>query len=125
MSVQKTVIKPILAGSIATILHKYGGLNQSGDYMSSIVFGGVVGTSCAMAELVEPTLVKLFKIEEDKFSPGKTFSSYAFQIALTSGIGYSVNRWIVSNDAYQIIPIKTVSAIGASNVLADLITDYM
>ena len=124
MSVSKTVIKPILAGSFATIIHKYA-LNQSGDYACSILFGSVSGISCASAELMEPTLEKLFKMESDKFSPGKTFSSYIFQSFLASGIGYSVNEWVILNDSYQTIPIKTISTIIVSNILADLVTDYM
>ena len=125
MSVSKTVIKPILAGSFATIIHKYSGLNQTGDYMSSVLFGAISGVSSATAELMEPTLEKLFKMESDKFAPGKTVTSYIFQSSLAAGIGYSVNKWIFINDAYQTVPIKTISTIIASNILADVVTDYM
>ena len=123
MSVSKTVIKPIIGGSIATIIHKYA-LNQTGDYASSVLFGAISGVSFAISETMEPTLEKLFKLESDKFSTGKTVSSYIFQSSLSAAIGYSFNKWIFINDAYQIVPIKTISTIAVSNILADVITDY-
>ena len=123
MSVQKTVIKPIIGGSIATIIHKYA-LNQTGDYTSSVLFGAISGVSFAISETMEPTLEKLFKTE-DKFAPGKTVSSYIFQSSLSAAIGYSFNKWVFLNDAYQTIPIKTISTIAVSNILADIVTDYI
>ena len=124
-TVSKTIIKPILSGSIATIIHKYGGLNQTGDYASSVIFGAVTGVSVSASELMEPSLEKLFKLENESFTPGRTVGSYIFQTSLSAGIGYSVNKFIFLNDAYQTMPIKMIGAIAVSNIISDLITDYM
>ena len=124
MSANSYILKPIIAGILATAGDRF--LLGEYELMNSITFGAVTGTSIAFASLSEPGFEKLFGQEDKGFQVGKSLTARVYEVAFASGAGYLTNKYLLNNDTnYAIAPIKRLGVIAVSDIIAESVVYLM
>lgn len=106
---KETVLRPVVAGSIAAVLHRV--VLKNGDIKSNVAFGATVGVAVAGTEMLAG------------YVPIKGSQIGQRLVEITSAVGatYVVNRYVMKSGTGL---MRLGAAVVVSDVLAEFICDY-
>ena len=114
-------LKPIITAIVATAGDKFV-LNEQ-DLNRSLYFGVAVGAGIYASSMITPML------PSSQGSIGdisiKTLETRIAEIALGAGSAYAINRYVLNNELNRNDMMKKLALIGASDFIAEYVTDYL
>ena len=116
MSSSDSIVKPLTAGAVATLLDIY--YLKNGNMQSAMIFGATVGASTFVSDMISKNI------------PSAVGSKYAslqeriIEVSLTTGGGYIANRYIFKNDYNPSNFMNRVAIIAVSNFAGEYVSDY-
>jgi uncharacterized membrane protein YwzB len=116
MSSSDSIVKPLAAGLTAVALDMYVLKNEN--MQSALIFGGTVAGSTFVSEMISKNI------------PSAVGTKYAstqervIEVLLSTGVGYSVNKFVFKNDYNARNMMNRIGIIAASNFVGEYASDY-
>jgi len=116
MSSSDSIVKPLTAGAVATLLDMY--YLKNTNLNSCLMFGATVGGATFVSEMISKNIPS---------AVGTKYSSLqdrVIEVSLTVGGAYGINRFILKNDYNPSNFMNRSAIIAVSNFAGEYAADY-
>jgi hypothetical protein len=117
------VAKPLFAGLTAGLIdHYYMGTT---DMKQNLYFGGSVGAGIFAVSFVEPLVSPCFPTHTPMGNIGKALEGRIVEIALGSGAGYAMNKYVLKNDYNSANLLTRLGIVIVADVIGETVCEFL
>ena len=116
MSSSDSIVKPLTAGAVATLLDMY--YLKNTNLQSCLIFGATVGGSTFVSEMISKNIPS---------AVGSKYSSTqerVIEVIISAGGAYGINKFILKNDYNPSNMLNRLGIIAVSNFAGEYVSDY-